>query len=115
MILEHLPHRLNLSTRGIDILTISCPCNGNVESSNYIFFECELASEVWRRVRAWCEISFPVFISYVQLKDWLLSSNAPKDKAHRLYIIFASALWWIWRFRNSITFNSQPMRKSDNF
>ncbi|GKG41575.1 RNA-directed DNA polymerase, eukaryota, partial [Tanacetum coccineum] len=31
--LDRLPHRLNLSSRGIDITTISCSsCNGNVES-----------------------------------------------------------------------------------
>nr|GEU73566.1 RNA-directed DNA polymerase, eukaryota [Tanacetum cinerariifolium] len=37
MILDRLPHRLNLSSRGIDISTISCPsCNSNVESSNHI-------------------------------------------------------------------------------
>nr|GEW08593.1 hypothetical protein [Tanacetum cinerariifolium] len=46
-----LPHRLNLSSRGIDISSISYPTyNGNVESSNHIFFTCALASEVWRRV-----------------------------------------------------------------
>ncbi|GJR97829.1 RNA-directed DNA polymerase, eukaryota, reverse transcriptase zinc-binding domain protein [Tanacetum coccineum] len=38
LILGRLPHRLNLSSRGIDIQAISCPsCNGNVESSNHIF------------------------------------------------------------------------------
>ncbi|GJV50353.1 RNA-directed DNA polymerase, eukaryota, reverse transcriptase zinc-binding domain protein [Tanacetum coccineum] len=33
--------RLNLSLRGMDIQAISCSsCNANVESANYIFFEC---------------------------------------------------------------------------
>nr|GEV60249.1 reverse transcriptase domain-containing protein [Tanacetum cinerariifolium] len=46
LMLDRLPHRLNLSSRGIDIQSISCPsCNGNVESSNHIFFECDIASE----------------------------------------------------------------------
>ena len=39
--LDRLLHRLNLSARGIDISSISCPtCNGNVESSSHIFFDC---------------------------------------------------------------------------
>ncbi|GJT40784.1 RNA-directed DNA polymerase, eukaryota, reverse transcriptase zinc-binding domain protein [Tanacetum coccineum] len=39
--LDRLPHRLNLSLRGMDIQAISCSsCNANVESANYIFFEC---------------------------------------------------------------------------
>ncbi|GJS20442.1 MAK10-like protein [Tanacetum coccineum] len=43
MTLDRLPHRLNLSSHDIDILIISCSsCNGNVESSNYIFFKCDI-------------------------------------------------------------------------
>ncbi|GJR28403.1 retrotransposon protein, putative, ty1-copia subclass [Tanacetum coccineum] len=35
--LDRLPHRLNLSSRGMDIMAISCPsCNANVESANHI-------------------------------------------------------------------------------
>ncbi|GKD19833.1 RNA-directed DNA polymerase, eukaryota, partial [Tanacetum coccineum] len=46
MSLDRLPHRLNLSARGIDIPTISCPsCNGNVEYVDHIFFECDLVKE----------------------------------------------------------------------
>lgn len=45
--LDRLPNKSNLFSRGIDIPTISCPsCNGNVESSNHIFFECDIAKEV---------------------------------------------------------------------
>ncbi|GKB46995.1 2-methylene-furan-3-one reductase [Tanacetum coccineum] len=41
--LDRLPHRLNLSSRGMDIPAISCPsCNTNVESANHIFFECDI-------------------------------------------------------------------------
>nr|GEY66983.1 probable serine/threonine-protein kinase WNK9 [Tanacetum cinerariifolium] len=57
--LDRLPHRLNLSSCGIDILKISCcSCNGNVESSNHIFFVCDIAMEVWRLVRNWCDVLF---------------------------------------------------------
>ncbi|GKB46795.1 RNA-directed DNA polymerase, eukaryota, reverse transcriptase zinc-binding domain protein [Tanacetum coccineum] len=45
--LDRLPYRLNLSSRGIKILEISCPfCNGIVESNVHIFFECSFAKEV---------------------------------------------------------------------
>ncbi|GJW07735.1 RNA-directed DNA polymerase, eukaryota, reverse transcriptase zinc-binding domain protein [Tanacetum coccineum] len=47
MTLDRLPHRLNLLSHGIDIPTIFCfSCNGNVESSNHIFCECDIAMEV---------------------------------------------------------------------
>ncbi|GKC66131.1 RNA-directed DNA polymerase, eukaryota [Tanacetum coccineum] len=45
--LDRLPHRLNLSLRGMDIPAISCSsCNANVESANHIFFECIIASDL---------------------------------------------------------------------
>nr|GEY62585.1 RNA-directed DNA polymerase, eukaryota [Tanacetum cinerariifolium] len=45
--LDRLPHRLNISSCGIDIPKISCSsCNGNMESSNHIFFACDIAMEV---------------------------------------------------------------------
>ncbi|GKB53232.1 RNA-directed DNA polymerase, eukaryota, partial [Tanacetum coccineum] len=48
LILDRLPHNLNLSSRGIDIQAISYPsCNGSVESSNHIFFECNIAKDIW--------------------------------------------------------------------
>ncbi|GKC62981.1 RNA-directed DNA polymerase, eukaryota, reverse transcriptase zinc-binding domain protein [Tanacetum coccineum] len=56
---------LNLSSRGIDIPTISCSsCNGNVESADHIFFTCDLVKEIWSFVHKWCDISFPSFASY---------------------------------------------------
>ncbi|GJV22277.1 RNA-directed DNA polymerase, eukaryota, reverse transcriptase zinc-binding domain protein [Tanacetum coccineum] len=65
MSLDRLPHRLNLSTRGIDIPTIWCPsCNGNVESAGHILFECDLVKEIWSLVRKWCDTPFPPFASY---------------------------------------------------
>ncbi|GJV39574.1 RNA-directed DNA polymerase, eukaryota, reverse transcriptase zinc-binding domain protein [Tanacetum coccineum] len=114
--LDRLPHRLNLSLRGMDILTISCSsCNANVESANHIFFECTIASDMWKLVYRWCDIPFVQALSFEAFKDWFSSWHAPKDKKHKLYVISASVLWWLWRFRNSVTFNSQPLRKSDIF
>nr|GEX37072.1 putative RNA-directed DNA polymerase, eukaryota, reverse transcriptase zinc-binding domain protein [Tanacetum cinerariifolium] len=56
--LDRLPHRLNLS-REINIHTIGfSSCNGNVESSNHIFFGCGIANDIWSNVRNWCDITF---------------------------------------------------------
>ncbi|GJZ70611.1 RNA-directed DNA polymerase, eukaryota, reverse transcriptase zinc-binding domain protein [Tanacetum coccineum] len=58
--LDRLPHRLNLSSRGMDIPAISCPsCNANVESANHVFFECDIATDMWKLVFRWCDI--PLF------------------------------------------------------
>ncbi|GJV30039.1 RNA-directed DNA polymerase, eukaryota, reverse transcriptase zinc-binding domain protein [Tanacetum coccineum] len=87
--LDRLPHRLNLSSRGIEIPEISCPsCSGNVESNQHIFFGCDFAKEVWKIIRRWCEEAFPLFDSNAHWIDWLDSWSAPREKKHR----FASYL-----------------------
>ncbi|GKA82233.1 RNA-directed DNA polymerase, eukaryota [Tanacetum coccineum] len=94
--LDRLPHILNLSSLGIDIPKISCSsCNGNVESSNHILFACDIAMEVWRLVRNWCDIPFPLFTSFEHWKNWFVLWQSSKEKKHRFYVIVASSLWWL--------------------
>ncbi|GJU96537.1 putative RNA-directed DNA polymerase, eukaryota, reverse transcriptase zinc-binding domain protein [Tanacetum coccineum] len=84
LLLDRLPHRLNISFRGMDIPAISCSyCNANVESANQIFFECIIASDLWKLVYRWCEIPFVQALSFEAFKDWLTSWHAPKEKKHR--------------------------------
>ncbi|GJV74409.1 RNA-directed DNA polymerase, eukaryota [Tanacetum coccineum] len=114
--LDRLPHRLNLSSRGMDIPAISCPsCNANVESANHVFFECDIATDMWKLVFRWCDIPLFQASSWDSFNDWIISWHASKEKKHRFYVITTSVLWWLWRYRNSVTFNSQPLRKSDLF
>ncbi|GJV46735.1 putative RNA-directed DNA polymerase, eukaryota, reverse transcriptase zinc-binding domain protein, partial [Tanacetum coccineum] len=114
--LNRLPLRLNLSSRGIEIPEISCPlCNGNVESNTHIFYECTFAKEIWRTTRMWCEDSFPLFKSNDHWIDWLISWPASCDKKHRVFVIIAASLWFIWRYRNDVTFSSHSLKKSDVF
>ncbi|GJW80268.1 hypothetical protein Tco_0144243 [Tanacetum coccineum] len=83
--------RLNLSLLGMYISAISCSsCNDNVESVNHIFFECIIASDLWKLVYRWCEIPFVQAVSFEVFKDWLSSWHAPKEKKHRLFIISTS-------------------------
>ncbi|GKD71144.1 RNA-directed DNA polymerase, eukaryota, partial [Tanacetum coccineum] len=94
--IDRLPHRLNLSTRGIEISDISCPsCSGYVESSLHIFFECDIANNIWRLVRSWCDNTIPLFTSMDHWIDWLSSWHVSKKKIQRMHIIIASSLWWI--------------------
>ncbi|GKC38739.1 RNA-directed DNA polymerase, eukaryota [Tanacetum coccineum] len=114
--LDRLPNRWNLSSRGLDIPSISCPmCNSHVESSSHTFFECTVASGLWSLIRNWCEVSIPSFNSFEHMSSWLQSRHGSKQGNHRLSVIFASFCWWIWRYRNSVTFSPHPMRKSDIF
>nr|GFA24806.1 hypothetical protein [Tanacetum cinerariifolium] len=98
--LDRLPHRLNLSSREIDIPSIGCPlCNANMESSNHVFFDCDNVKAVWSLVRNWCDLSLPVCASFDQWKLLFDSWQVSKEKNRRLFVIFAATLWWIWRGR----------------
>nr|GEY53180.1 hypothetical protein [Tanacetum cinerariifolium] len=90
--LDRLPHRLNLSYKGIKIPEISCPtCNGNVESNIHNFFECIFAKEIWRIIRRWCDDSFPLFDSNAHWIDWLNSWLVSRDKKHSLFVIIVAS------------------------
>nr|GFA04206.1 hypothetical protein [Tanacetum cinerariifolium] len=94
--LDRLPYRLNLSSRGIDIPTMSCSsCNGGLVSC--------------------CDFSIPPFASYDAWKNWICSRHASKVESRCLYVIFAAFFWWIWKYHNNIIFCAQPMKKGDLF
>ncbi|GKD93065.1 RNA-directed DNA polymerase, eukaryota [Tanacetum coccineum] len=64
LFLDRLPNRLNLSSRSLDIDSITCPvCNSLVESSVHTFFTCGMASTVWRRIHTWTGSSLSLFSS----------------------------------------------------
>ncbi|GJT30713.1 RNA-directed DNA polymerase, eukaryota, reverse transcriptase zinc-binding domain protein [Tanacetum coccineum] len=98
LFLDRLPHRLNLSSRGLDIESIMClVCNGSVESNSHIFFSCTSASSIWRLVRGWCDLKFPLLSSCNDWDSWLLACQVTNDEKDRAYIIFASTCWTVWR------------------
>ncbi|GJT51648.1 putative RNA-directed DNA polymerase, eukaryota, reverse transcriptase zinc-binding domain protein, partial [Tanacetum coccineum] len=90
MSLDRLPHRLNLSARGIDIPTLLCPSyNGNVESADHIFFECYLVKEVWSLVRGrgFCGDGVVRFVLYDIIKPHVPSSSEQIDHVDDLVLV----------------------------
>ncbi|XP_071739226.1 uncharacterized protein [Rutidosis leptorrhynchoides] len=60
--LHRLPTPINLSRRCIDIQVIGCAlCNHCVESVHHVFFECNVASELWIQVRTRADVAMPSF------------------------------------------------------
>ncbi|GKA07940.1 RNA-directed DNA polymerase, eukaryota [Tanacetum coccineum] len=62
--LDRLPHRLNYSSRGMDIPAISFLLTMPMLHLNHIFFECDIATDMWKLVFRWCDI--PLF----QASSW---------------------------------------------
>ena len=96
LILDRLPHRLNLSSRGMEIQEILCPsCHGSVESNQHIFFACSIARSIWQLVRRWCDISMPQFDSIDDWREWLSSWSTSLAKKQRIFVNSVASLWVI--------------------
>ncbi|GJY79348.1 RNA-directed DNA polymerase, eukaryota, partial [Tanacetum coccineum] len=65
--LDKLPSRLNLSLRGIDIPSITCPiCCLNGESCSHLFFACSFTRLIWRKIARWWDIDIMTFNVYMK-------------------------------------------------
>ncbi|GKB85929.1 putative RNA-directed DNA polymerase [Tanacetum coccineum] len=116
LLLDRLPRRLNLSYRGLEIPSILCPvCNVSMESTDHIFFSCDTAANVWHKIRNWSDVSLLHLYSNSDWIEWLEIWNASNARRDRMYVIIAATLWWLWRYRNNVTFCSQSMRQCDIF
>ena len=110
--LDRLPHRLNLSRRGIDINSILCSvCNKGMESNEHLFCSCEVAFNVWSLIRSWCDAQLPVFNSVLEGIEWIDAMRKSNVLKERMFVIAATTWWMLWKFRNNITFNTHSMRK----
>ncbi|GKC99701.1 hypothetical protein Tco_1169976, partial [Tanacetum coccineum] len=60
--------------------------NANVESANHIFFECDIATDMWKLVFRWgLFMIFPLFklLHGTSFNDWIISWHASKEKKHK--------------------------------
>nr|GEW76004.1 reverse transcriptase domain-containing protein [Tanacetum cinerariifolium] len=74
--------RLNISRRGMDIDSIICPiCDNAVESSRHIFFNCNVAREILRKIARWWDVSYMEASSYEEWLDWI--SNLRLSNKHK--------------------------------
>ncbi|GKE71474.1 RNA-directed DNA polymerase, eukaryota [Tanacetum coccineum] len=109
--LDKLPTRVNISLCGIDIPNIMCPiCNSSVESSAHLFFSCNLAKDMFKKVTRWWNLEYVDIHSYGEWLEWLKSL-----KVHtRLKDIFEAicyVLWWfIWKHHNQTVFGGKKQR-----
>nr|GEY93341.1 RNA-directed DNA polymerase, eukaryota [Tanacetum cinerariifolium] len=69
-----LPTRVNLVRRGINIESSTCPiCSSCEEDVNHIFFRCDLAEHVLRRIFRWWGLDPNGWTSFQEWQAWLLS------------------------------------------
>ncbi|GJS40008.1 RNA-directed DNA polymerase, eukaryota, partial [Tanacetum coccineum] len=70
--LDRLPTRLNLIKRGVILDSDICPiCNSSTEDSSHIFFHCDMAKSILRKISIWWDIPWRDCSSFT---DWVLKS-----------------------------------------
>ncbi|GKB70074.1 RNA-directed DNA polymerase, eukaryota, reverse transcriptase zinc-binding domain protein [Tanacetum coccineum] len=113
---DALPTRLNISRRGIDIQSMTCPiCDGGVESSNHLFFSCNLVRQIGRQIARWWDISYVDAHSYDEWYTWILSLRVAAKTKMMIEGIFYATWWSIWTYRNKLIFEGNASSKAIMF
>ncbi|GKC07019.1 RNA-directed DNA polymerase, eukaryota, reverse transcriptase zinc-binding domain protein [Tanacetum coccineum] len=109
--LDKLPSRLNLSRRGLELDSITCPsCSLAVESTNHIFFGCSMAKDLYKFIARWWDVSMPTVSSYDEWWNWFFNLRVTSKIKMLFEGVFYIAWWVIWKFRNNVIFGpgNQP-------
>nr|GEW51184.1 RNA-directed DNA polymerase, eukaryota, reverse transcriptase zinc-binding domain protein [Tanacetum cinerariifolium] len=75
---DGFPTRFNLSWRGMEIDSITCPlCDRTAESTRHLFFSCKVYCDVMRNITRWWELDYRDTNSYGEWLEWLISIRLP--------------------------------------
>ncbi|GJU08325.1 RNA-directed DNA polymerase, eukaryota [Tanacetum coccineum] len=109
--LDKLPTRLNLSLRGIEIPSITCPiCSCAGESCSHLFFSCSMARNITTKLARWWEFDCPDLFSYDDWLEWFHTLRLLKGFKDILEGVFYVMWWVIWKYRNQTLFGSSQPR-----
>ncbi|XP_071700055.1 uncharacterized protein [Rutidosis leptorrhynchoides] len=60
--LNRLPDKCSLIDKGVNLQNVLCSsCNKHGEDLTHIFFECDVASQVWTNIASWLDLVLPVW------------------------------------------------------
>ena len=94
------------ATRGLTSDPGCKACPHEVETTMHILRDCKYARDVWNSLRPTGEDA--TFYS-TSLRNWI-RQNLSKPSSHFWPILFATAVWWIWRWRNTRCFEDPEFR-----
>ncbi|GKD22003.1 RNA-directed DNA polymerase, eukaryota, reverse transcriptase zinc-binding domain protein, partial [Tanacetum coccineum] len=111
--LNSLPSRVNLDRRGIEVDSLLCPtCYLDVETVNHIFFNCEMAKDLWALLAKWWELDIPICANISEWYSWLDGVRVASKSRLILEGVGRTLMWAIWNFRNQLIFSRSPLKKA---
>nr|GFB63505.1 RNA-directed DNA polymerase, eukaryota [Tanacetum cinerariifolium] len=103
-----IPTRVNISRRGVDIQSLACPiCDGGMESSERLFFRCDLSRQIGRKIASWWNVCYADAQSYEEWFTWMASLRLAVKTNALLEGVFYVMWWNIWTYRNKIVFEDK--------
>ncbi|GJV15172.1 RNA-directed DNA polymerase, eukaryota [Tanacetum coccineum] len=113
---DRLPTRVNLSRRGVLLDSHLCPlCNAAMEDVQHVFFRCDVARVVLRKICRWWDLDWQEICSFSDWDAWFLSFRLSSRLKSILEGVFYVAWWRIWRLRNQLVFDASPPNRSSIF
>ncbi|GKA55450.1 RNA-directed DNA polymerase, eukaryota, partial [Tanacetum coccineum] len=113
---DRLPTRVNLSRRGVLLDSHVCPlCNAAMEDVQHVFFRCDVARVVLRKICRWWDLDWQEICSFSDWDAWFLSFRLSSRLKSILEGVFYVAWWRIWRLRNQLVFDASPPNRSTIF
>nr|GEW92005.1 hypothetical protein [Tanacetum cinerariifolium] len=111
--LNKLPTRVNLERKGVVIGSSLCPlCHLDVETANHLFFNCELARDLWSSLAMWWNVDILICANISDWLDWLDDVRVPSNARSFLDGTGGTLMWHIWNYRNNLIFSSSPSKKN---
>ena len=110
---DRLPSRWNISRKGIELETLSCPiCDSTVETTIHTLWSCSLAEAIWQKVFAWLDLDVPHQYHIRDLFTWIGNMQVNSSKKLIIEAICGVSLWSLWKFRNDFIFGAAPPKRS---
>jgi hypothetical protein len=116
-LLNRIPTRVNLAWRNVLPVNVNSNCvfcNEREESTNHLFLHCNVTWKIWLALHQWLEVNLIIpanLFSHWRCWDGLMSNR--KESKRGMRIIWHTALWVIWNYRNNIIFNNGGIEVED--
>nr|XP_043630064.1 uncharacterized protein LOC122601363 [Erigeron canadensis] len=112
VLLNKIPTRSNLVSKGIDIPSSLCPvCAQYVECCDHIFGTCDIANKVWSLISKWLQISPLTSSGPTETLMLIDSMRISMEKKRIIELVLFCGWWLIWKHRNDKVFSPGVQRK----